>query len=118
MRNLLVRWAVLAVAVWVMASVISGIVVVDGGIGTYLFIAAVFATVNALLGTILRIFTLPVIVLTLGLFSLVISALMLLVTDWLMDSFEIDGFFPALWGAIVLAIVTMVLDVVLVRDKD
>ena len=97
-RNLAIRWAVLAVAVWVTTSVVSGIEVVDGSIGTYLLIAAIFATVNALLGSILRLLTFPLIVLTLGFFSLVISALMLLVTDWLMDSFEVDGFAPSVLG--------------------
>ena len=98
-RLLLIKWLVLAVAVWVATAVISGIDV-DGGFGTYVFVAIVLATVNALLGTILRLLTLPLIFLTLGLFSLVISACMLLVTAWLMDTFDVDGFGPAFVGAI------------------
>ena len=54
----------------------------------------------------------PVILLTLGLFSLVITAFMLLVTDWLMDTFEVDGLGPALAAAVIIAIVSMVLDLV------
>jgi putative membrane protein len=110
-RALLIRWAVLAAAVWVATAVVPGIDV-DDGIGTYLLVAIVLATVNAFLGTILRLLTFPLILLTLGIFSLVISALMLLVTDWLMDTFEVDGLGAALLGAIVIAIVTLALDFV------
>jgi putative membrane protein len=116
LRALLVRWLVLAVAVWVTCAVVSGIEV-DGGIATYLIVSAVLATVNAVLGTILRLLSFPLIALTLGLFSLVISAWMLLVTDWLMDSFDVDGFGPAFVGAIVIAIVTLVLDLVVVPRR-
>jgi putative membrane protein len=111
MRYLLLRWLILAAAVWVTAGVLSGIDV-HGGLGTYLLVAIVLATVNAILGTILRLLTFPLIILSLGVFSLVISALMLLVTDSLMDSFDVDGFGPAFLGAVIIAIVTMVLDVV------
>jgi putative membrane protein len=103
---------ILAVAVWATTAVVPGINV-DGSWGTYLLIAIVLATVNALLGTILRALAFPVIVLSLGLFSLVISALMLLVTAALMDTFDVDNFGSALVGAIVIAIVTMILQFIL-----
>jgi putative membrane protein len=112
MRALLIRWLVLAVAVWVTTALVSGIDV-NGGAGTYLLVAIVLASVNAVLGTILRLLTFPLIVLTLGIFSLVINALMLMVTDSLMDSFDVDGFGPALLGAVIIAGVTLVLDLVL-----
>ena len=112
MRALLIRWLVLAVAVWVTTAVVSGIDV-NGGAGTYLLVAIVLASVNAVLGSILRLLTFPLIVLTLGVFSLVINALMLMVTDGLMDSFDVDGFGPALLGAVIIAVVTMILDLIL-----
>src|SRR6187200_2202105 len=117
MRILLIKWVILAVAVWVTAALVSGINV-DGGIGTYFFIALVFATVNVFLGSILRLFTLPLIVLTLGLFSLVITAFMLQLTDSLMDSFDIDGFGPALLGALIIAIVSTILELIFLRSRD
>ena len=86
---------------------------VNGGAGTYLLVAIVLASVNAVLGSILRLLTFPLIVLTLGVFSLVINALMLMVTDGLMDSFDVDGFGPALLGAVIIAVVTIFLDVIL-----
>jgi putative membrane protein len=115
-RSLLIRWLVLAAAVWVTAGVLSGIDV-NGGVGTYLLVAIVLATVNSVLGTILRVLTFPLIVLSLGVFSLVITALMLLVTDGLMDSFDVDGFGPAFVGAVIIAIVTMILDLVFLPQR-
>ena len=112
-RSLLIRWVILAVAVWVTAAVVSGIDA-HGGVGTYLLVAIVLATVNAVLGTILRVLTFPLIILTLGVFSLVITALMLQVTDWLMRSFDVDGFGPAFVGAVIIAVVTLILDLVFV----
>jgi putative membrane protein len=114
--SLLVRWLVLAAAVWVTAGILSGIDV-HGGVGTYLLVAIVLATVNAVLGSVLRLLTFPLILLSLGAFSLVITALMLLVTDGLMDSFDVDGFGPAFVGAVIIAVVTMVLDVVFLPQR-
>jgi putative membrane protein len=112
LRALLVKWACLAVAVWATTGLLAD-VRVDGGAGTYLLIAAVFATVNVVLGTIVRLFTLPLMLLTLGLFSIVVNALMLLVTDWLVDSFDIAGLGPALLAALIISVVSAVLELVL-----
>ena len=116
-KALAIKWAVLAVAIWVTTALLSGFDV-HGGVGTYLLVAVVFATVNTLLGSILRLLSFPVIVLTLGVFSLVITAFMLVVTDWLMDTFDVDGFGTAFIGAIVIAVVTMILDLVLPTSKE
>ena len=115
-KALAIKWAVIAIAIWVTTAVVSGFDV-HGGVGTYLLVAVVFATVNSLLGSVLRLLSFPVIVLTLGVFSVVITAFMLLITDWLMDTFDVDGFGTAFVGAIVIALVTMVLDVVLPGSK-
>ena len=112
LRALLIKWACLALAVWATTGLL-GDVRVDGGVGTYLLVAAVFATVNVVLGTVVRLLTLPLLLLTLGLFSIVVNALMLLVTDWLMDSFDVDGFGTALVGAVIIAVVSAVLELVL-----
>jgi len=116
-KALAIKWAVLAVAIWVTTVIVSGIDVKGDGVGTYFLIAVVFATVNTLLGSILRLLSFPIIALTLGVFSLVITAFMLIVTDWLMDTFDVDGFGAAFIGAIVIAVVTMVLDWVLPTSK-
>jgi putative membrane protein len=112
LRALLVKWACLALAVWATTALLSG-VRVDGGAGTYLLVAAVFATVNVILGTIVRLLTLPLILVTLGLFAIVINASMLLVTDWLMDSFDVDGLGTAVLAALIISVVGAVLELVL-----
>jgi putative membrane protein len=68
---LLVRWVVLAVAFAITSWLLSGMSV-SGGVGGYLWIAALFGVVNAILGTIVRLLTLPLMIITLGLFSIVV----------------------------------------------
>ncbi|HXE57459.1 MAG TPA: phage holin family protein [Gemmatimonadales bacterium] len=78
-------------------------------------VAAVFGVVNAVVRPILTLLTCPVVVLTLGLFTFVINALMLLLTSWLSGrwglGFRIDGFWPALLGGIVIGLVSLVLTI-------
>ena len=107
---LLIRWAVLAAAFAVTTWLLSGMDV-SGGFWAYLWVSALFGIVNAIIGTILRILTLPLTLLTLGLFAIVINALMLELTDALTSHLTIDDFFwTAIWGAIILAIVSVILD--------
>jgi putative membrane protein len=107
---LLLRWLVFAVAFAVTAWLLDGMDV-SGGFGTYLWLALLFGVVNAIVGTILRLLTLPLMVITLGLFAVVINAFLLQILDWISGHFTIDHFFwTAIWGAIILAIVSVVLD--------
>ena len=103
MRNLLIRWLVLAIAIAIAAAAIDGIHI-DGGGGGLLAVAALFGLVNAFIRPIVRLLALPVRVMTLGLVSFVINGLMLLITDWLLDVLDVGG----LWNAIVAAIVISV----------
>ncbi len=111
LRAILVRWVVLAVAFAVTAWLIDGMTI-HGGVTAYLWLALLFGVVNALLGTIVRLLTLPLTIITLGLFSIVVNALMLVVTDALSKSLSIDRFFwTAILAAITLSIVSVILDV-------
>jgi putative membrane protein len=110
LRFLLIRWAVLAVAFAITAWLLSG-VDVSGGVWGYIWVSALFGIVNAIIGTILRILTLPLTLLTLGLFSILVNAFLLQITDGLSSHFTIDEFWwTAIWAAIILSIVSMVLD--------
>jgi putative membrane protein len=110
---LLIRWAVLAVAFAITSWLLAGMDV-SGGVWGYIWVSALFGIANAILGTILRIITLPLTLLTLGLFSLVVTAIMLSITDALSSNLTIDEFFwTAIWAAIILAFVTVIIDVVL-----
>ena len=109
---LLIRWAVLAGAFAITAWRLSGMEV-SGGFWAYLWVSALFGIVNAIIGTILRIITLPLTLLTLGLFAIIVNALMLQITDALTSHLTIDDFWwTAIWAAIILAIVSVILDLI------
>jgi putative membrane protein len=112
--SLVVHFLAEAAAIWVATLVVSGIHVY-GGVFTYLWIAVLFGVLNAILGSILRLFTLPLVVLTLGLFSLVISTAMLAVTAALSSKLDIDGFWSAFFAALVVAVVSALVEWVLRR---
>ncbi len=82
----------------------------------FLLVAVIFSLVNTFIRPILRIITLPITAVTLGLFLVVINALMLLLTGWISDQLElgfmVNGFVPALLGAIVISIVSWVLSLI------
>jgi putative membrane protein len=112
LRALLIHWIVLAAAFAVTAWLIDGMTI-HGGIVNYLWLALLFGIVNAFIGTIIRILTLPLTILTLGLFSIVVNALVLVITDSLSSSLDIDSFFwTAILAALVLSIVSTLLDLV------
>jgi putative membrane protein len=88
-----------------------------GGTGSILAIALVFGLVNALIRPVLKLLSCPVIVLTLGLFTLVLNALMLMLTASIGRIFGIDfvvtGFWPAFFGALIIAVVSLVFSVII-----
>src|SRR3954451_10763052 len=86
-----------------------------GGFGTYLWIGLIFGVVNAIVGPILRLLSLPFVLLTLGLFLLVINAALLGLTALLSDRLTIDGFGTAVIGGLIRAIASWVADQLLDR---
>ena len=86
-----------------------------GEFGTYLWIGLLFGVVNAVVGPVLRLLSLPFVVLTLGLFLLVINAALLGLTALLTDRLTVDGFVTALLGGLRLAIAGWVADQILDR---
>ena len=110
--TLLIRWVVLAFAFAITSWLLSGMNV-SGGFWAYLWVAALFGIVNAVLGTLLRLLTLPLMIITLGLFSIVINAAMLEVIDAISSHLTIDDFFwTAIWAAIIIALVAVILDLI------
>jgi putative membrane protein len=84
---------------------------------TLILVALVFGVVNAIISPVVKLLSLPFIILTLGLFLFVVNALMLLLTEWISNAFglgfHVDGFWTAVLGAIVITIATWVLELVL-----
>ncbi len=100
--NTIIRFLLTGVAVLLTAYLLPG-VSVDGYL-TALIVALVLAIVNLIVKPILIVFTIPITVLTLGLFLLVINALMILLTDYFVDGFRVDGFWWALAFSLILSI--------------
>lgn len=121
MRNVLMHWLFNAAALWVAAFFLTGLDF-NGTIVQLLLVAAVFGIVNSLLRPLLTILTCPLIVLTLGIFMLVINALMLMVTGWLSTrwglGFTVTGFWPAFWGGLVIGAVSLVLSLLFQRKES
>jgi putative membrane protein len=114
----IVRLLVNAAALWVATAIVPG-VTYTGGPLPLLGVALVFGVINATLRPLAKILTFPLIILTLGIFALVINGLMLWLTSSLSESlglgFHVHGFWPAFWGAIVVSLVSMALSLA-VRD--
>lgn len=115
--RLLVNAVALAVAAWLLTGItITGSTDQDRAI-TLLVVAAIFGVVNAIIRPIVKLLTLPFIILTLGLLVFVINALMLALTSWITDQldvqFHVEGFGTALIGALIITAVGWILDIVL-----
>lgn len=116
----LIRLVINAIALWITTLVVSGIEVTGSSTGrdvlTVIVVAFIFGIVNAVLKPIIHVVGCVFYILTLGLFALVVNALLFLLTDWIADKidlpFSIDGFWPAFWGAIVMAVVSWLIALV------
>ncbi|MFG1778703.1 phage holin family protein [Micromonospora sp. NPDC049051] len=115
----LIRLAITAVALWITTLIVPG-VEVSGRSGadnalTLVVVALIFGVVNAVLKPLIKVFGCVFYLLTLGLFALVVNALLFLLTDWIARAlslpFHVDGFWAAFWGAIVMAVVTWLISV-------
>jgi putative membrane protein len=112
------RVVVLAAIIYAVTRLVSGITVVAAGaqidrIGTYLWVALLFAVVNSVLGPVLRLLSLPFVLLTLGLFLLVVNAALLGITAALSDRFSVDGFWSAVAGGFLIAVFSWIAELVL-----
>ncbi len=105
--RLLVNWLLSALALLIVAHIVPGFYV--QGFGAALIAALVIGLINATLGLFLKVITFPLTVVTLGIFWLVINALMLMVASALLRGFAVRSFGAAFVGAIVLALVNLVL---------
>ena len=132
MRRFLVSLVANAIALWLTTLIVSGVRLdpfQDDTLGTilsYLFVALIFGVVNGVVGTAIRIVAFPLYILTLGLLSLVVNALLLMLAAWFSQLFgfglTVDDFLWAVLGALVLAILSAIIGSILRplagRDKD
>jgi len=102
MAGFILRLLIVALGLWLAAELVPGIEVT--GVWTLLGAALLLGIVNAVIRPVLILLTLPAMVLSLGLFLLVINAAMLGLVAWIFDNFTIAGFWPALFGSIVVSL--------------
>jgi putative membrane protein len=118
--SFLVRLLVNAAALWVATEFVTG-VTYRGATLPFIGVALVFGLVNAFIRPILKFFTFPLFIVTLGLFALVLNALMLWLTSSLSSAlglgFHVSGFWAAFWGAVVVSLVSTLLGM-LIRDRE
>ena len=126
MKNFVVKTianaGALAVAIWLLQDITLTGTSTGKKAWTLILVALVFGLVNFLVKPVVKLLSLPLFILTLGLFTLVINALMLLLTSWLADlfdlSFHVEGFWTAVLGGLIISIVSWALNVVLPDGKD
>ena len=107
MGLLLISWLISTVSLIIVGMIVPGFEVES--FGSALIAAVIIGLINATVGLFLKIITIPISILTFGIFLLVINALMLMFASSLLSGFTVTGFWAAFFGAIVLALVNMVL---------
>lgn len=127
MKNFLIRVAINGLALWVAALVLEGVHLGEGdaswtsNVVTIVLVALLFGLINAVIKPIVKLFSLPFIILTLGLFTFIVNAFMLQITEWIGEAldlaFSIDEFFwDAVFAAVIITLVSWALNVVLPDD--
>jgi len=116
MSYLIFRWVINAIALLLVAYLVPGFVVAS--LYNALIAALVLGLVNALIRPLLFILTLPITILTLGLFTFVINALMIWFVSTVVDGFDVAGFTPALLAAIILWVISMVTNWLIDQAKE
>jgi len=113
-KPLLVAWLVTAAAIAIAAAIVPS-VEIDGGVVALLGVALLFGIVNAILGTVLRFLSLPLNLITFGLFALVVNGVLLAATAGLSDNLEVGGFLAAIVAACLISLLSTLMSFVLIR---
>ena len=120
--KLILRIVINAIAIWATSLLLSGFEF-SGNVLNLVIVAIVFGLINAIIRPVVKLLTLPINIVTLGLFTLVINTLMLWLTVWVSGSLSLEGgmfqsFFDAFLGAIIISIISTILGWFLPDDKD
>ena len=115
--RLLARFLVIVVAFWLVAAYVPGITVREGWT-SYVVIALIFAAINLVVKPVLKLLSFPLLLLTLGLFLVVINAALFGLTALLTERLDVDGIAPAVIASLVISAVTWIGDNLLGLDKD
>lgn len=102
-----IRWAVLAFSMWIATLVVPGITI-HGGVGTYLWVALLFGLINSIFGSLIKVLTFPVSLVTFGLFLFVINAAMLSLTARWSEKLDVTGFWSSLLASLIISAITTI----------
>jgi putative membrane protein len=116
MLRLLVHWVLSALAILAVAHYVQGFYV--GSFVVALIAAVVIGLINGTLGLFVKVVTFPLTIFTLGIFLLVVNAVMLKLVAAFLPGFRIEGFMPAFWGALLLAILNMIIRALTKAPKE
>ena len=105
--TLIIRWAVLAFSMWIATLAVPGITV-NGGFTTYLWVALLFGLINSIFGSLIKVLTFPVSIVTFGIFLFVVNASMLSLTARWSDKLDVTGFWSALFASLIISAITTV----------
>lgn len=114
--RLIIRWLLSAGVLMLIAYLVPGIQV--AGFYTALIAALILGLINAIIKPIVSLLTLPVTLLTLGLFSLLINALMFYLASTVVKGFQVTGFWPAFWGALIMSLGGWLINVIVSKERD
>ena len=92
---------------WIATLIVPGIKV-DGGVTTYLWVALLFGLINSVLGSLIKVLTFPVSIVTFGIFLLVVNAAMLSLTARWSDKLDVNGFWSALFASLIISVITSI----------
>jgi putative membrane protein len=113
-KGLFIRFVITGVAVLAAAEIVPGIKIdgVPAGAATVI----VLALLNAVVRPVLYLFSFPVIMFSLGLFMVIINAILLHLTAWLVTGFTVDGFWPSVWAALLISVVSTILTLLISEE--
>ena len=114
MKGLFIRFVITGAAVLAAAEIVPGIHI--DGVAAGAATVIVLALLNAVIRPILYLFSFPLIMFSLGLFMVVINAILLHLTAWLVTGFTVDGFWPSVWGALIISVVSTILNLLISEE--
>lgn len=120
MKQAFIKWIMNTIAIMLAVKFVPGIVYTGEWWGI-LLVGIIFGLVNTVIRPLVTLFTFPLLILTLGIFTFIINAMMLSVTSWFSDKlelgFHVTGFRAAFWGALVISIVSLILGCIMPQDE-
>jgi putative membrane protein len=116
LERILLRWAIIGVAFAIAVQLLDNIAV-TGGFWGYVWVSALFGLVNAFIGTVLKILTLPLTIITLGISALLVNTGLLFLTAAISKHLQINGFWTGIWAALIISLVSVILNRILIDRR-